>query len=179
MEYLARKINRNKWPGVSNNGITDFQADAITGCLRTLNNELSVWQCDTARSDVGEVVLALALADKRDRIDKIHVALIHKDHVENDGITQKPTLGHTLVVDLCSRHRDLVNLTMTKLCLLAGRISTEVENYSDKERADISCSHSFTKKDVTDIIRNAVRAGRVKKEELPEKIKNDIDVPTR
>lgn len=175
MEYLARKINRTKWHSVSYNGSTDIQADAITSCLRTQSNELSVWQCDTARPDVGEVVLALALESAKDRIDKMHIVLLHKDHVENDGISQRPTLGNTLVADLRARHRDLINLTMTKLCMLARRISTEVEKYADQERADISCSHSFTRKDVTDIIRNAVKAGRVKKEELPEKIKIDIE----
>jgi hypothetical protein len=175
LEYFARMINRGKWDSVSYNGLPDIQADAMTVCLRTSSNELSVWQCDTARSDVSEVVLALALADKKDRIDKMHVVLVHQNDIENDGISQKSTLGNTLVIDLRTRHRDLINLTMTKICMLARRISVEVENYADQERAELSCSHSFTKTEVTNIIRNAIKDGRVKKEELPEKIKNAIE----
>ena len=174
LEYLARKINKNKWSTVSYDGSADIQADAITGCLRTQSNELSVWKCDTARLDVKEVVLALTLAEKRDRIDKIHVVLVDQKHIETDGIRQNNTSGDTLVEDLKSRHRDLTNLTMTQLCVLAKRIITQVDNYDGQEHAAISCSHSFTRTEVIEIVRNAVSSRRVDKEKLPEKMQREI-----
>jgi hypothetical protein len=175
LEYLARKINRNKWSVVTHDSIADIQADAITVCLRTQGNELSVWQCDTARLDVSEVVLALTLADSKSRIDKMHIILLDKNHIESDGIDLKFTSGNTLIEDLKSRHRDLFNLTMTKLCILAKRIATQIENYDGQERADISCLHSFTRMEVTNIIRTAINAGRVNKDQLPESVQKDIE----
>jgi hypothetical protein len=175
LEYLARKINRNKWHAISHDGLTDIQADAITGCLRTQSNELSVWQCDTTRSDVSEIVLALTLVDSKSRIDKMYIVLLDKNHIESDGINLKTTSGNTLVEDLKPRHRDITDLTMTKLCILAKLVSTQVENYDGQESAVTSCLHSFTKTQVANIIRNAINSGRVNKDQLSESIQKDIE----
>jgi hypothetical protein len=174
LEYLARKINRNKWNTTSHDGSTDIQADALTGCLRAQSNDLSVWQCDTARSDVSEIVLALTLVDSKSRIDKMYIVLIDKNDIESDRINLKVTSGNTLIEDLQPRHRDLVDLTMTKLCRLAQLVSRQVENYDGQENAVTSCLHSFTKTQVANIIRNAINSGRVRKDQLSESIQKDI-----
>jgi hypothetical protein len=175
LKYLARKINRNKWNTISHDGSTDIQADALTGCLRTQSNGLSVWQCDTARSDVSEIVLALTLVDSKSRIDKMYVVLIDRNDIESNGISLEVTSGNTLIEGLQPRHRDLADLTMTKLCRLAQLISRQVENYDGQENAEISCLHSFTKTQVANIIRNAINSGRVKKEQLSESIQKGIE----
>ena len=175
MEYLARKINRNKWNTISHDGLTDIQADAITSCLRTQSNELSVWECDMARSDVSEIVLALTLVDSKSRIDKMYLVLIDKNDIDSNRINLKNTSGNTLIEDLKPRHRDLADLTMTKLCILAKLVSIQVEIYDGQEIAETSCLHSFTKTQVANIIRDAINSGRVNKNQLSESIQKDIE----
>ena len=60
MSLLIRKINRNRWleeDEVPN----DVPADAITGCMRTQRNTLSVWEVpdegkiDEAVKEIGKI----------------------------------------------------------------------------------------------------------------------------
>lgn len=164
MEYVARKISRAKWELKSYMESDDIGADAVTGCLRTSNNTLSVWQCSLEETDVAEVVLALATP--MERIDKIDVVLIHKNDLDEDGCILEATLGNTLVDDLRARHMDIININLTKLCSLARRIATKV-------RQNSNC-YLFTKSKVQDIIVKAVKNNRLDVDSLNEKVRIEI-----
>ena len=66
MEFMARKFSRAKWgpeiPFEESEILTEaVPADAVTACLRTSGNRLSMWQFDVQeKQDLEEAVLALA-----------------------------------------------------------------------------------------------------------------------
>jgi len=105
--YLARKITRSKWDPKPYTG-EGVRADAITSCLRTQEDSLSFWRCNHDPLDVKEVILALALGEKRDRLDKIEIVLLEQKRLISDGFVFKPTDGDTLVSDLRARHLEPV-----------------------------------------------------------------------
>lgn len=166
MEYLARKISRPKWEPKPYTGPEDVRADAITGCLRTLNDTLSLWQCSQDNADVADV--ALALAASMEKIEGMHVVLLPKSDLSIDGFSFEVTPEHanTPVEDLCARHVDLVNLTMTLLCSLARRIATNV-------RQGLSL-YQFTRREVRDILCRAVKAARVDINSLKNDVRSEI-----
>ena len=51
MKSLARKISRAKWEAVEAFGPHAIGADAVTPCLRTTDNALSLWECDVDADD--------------------------------------------------------------------------------------------------------------------------------
>ena len=164
MEYLARKISRAKWEIKPSMGQDEISADAITGCLRTQDNALSFWQCNLNEEDVTEVVLALVTSMQR--IDAMQIVLLHRNELEADIFTLKSTPGNTPIDDLHSRHRDVVNLDMKRLCALAEKIATKV-------RGDSDC-YQFTRVKVREILHQAVKTGRVRIDQLQDKVQGEI-----
>ena len=49
--FLARSIQRSKWPVKIEVTLDEIPADAITGDLRTSDNALSFWHCDSSDND--------------------------------------------------------------------------------------------------------------------------------
>jgi hypothetical protein len=90
VEYFARKINRPKWEPKLFMGPDDIAADAVTGCLKTTGNTLSLWECSNDLADIHRIALALALGIDTDRIDTIDVVLLPKSAFEGRGFTLEP-----------------------------------------------------------------------------------------
>lgn len=53
MKYIIRKFTKAKWSLIPTDtgNYENLQADAITSCLRTSGNTLSVWAVDTTNWD--------------------------------------------------------------------------------------------------------------------------------
>ena len=165
MDYLARKIARAKWdpkPGMPPDAI---RADALTGCLRTTDDTLSVWACDGTLSDIAEV--ALALAAPGNTLDKLDIVLLEKGELEARGIALAATLGETSVADLRARHVDLANLEMVAhgniALLVASAIRARTAHYQ------------FRRRRVIELLRAAIGSGRVSKESLAEGLRRDVE----
>lgn len=176
MRYLARKISKAKWETTSYKGQEDIRADAITGpCLRTYGDALSLWQCKQDRTDLAKVVLALVTRTKKpiELIDKVHLVLIHESEFENDIFTLEttPENADTDIQDLQARHFDLLNLTMTTVCLLAKKIATKVRQDSQ--------FHMFTRSQVREIICDAVKQKRLDINTLEDKVREEIQKKLR
>lgn len=135
--YLIRKISRAKWESNSSLLPEEIGADAITGCLRTFNNSLSVWQCGQVQreEDIKEAILALAAS--MERIDKIDVVIIDKSALEEKGIALEPTPGNTPVEDLRDKHLDIIRLDTSRLCLIAQYIAEKIRRNTKKIRSKI------------------------------------------
>lgn len=166
--YLARKITRSKWDPKPYTG-EGVRADAITSCLRTQEDSLSFWRCNHDPLDVKEVILALALGEKRDRLDKIEIVLLEQKRLISDGFVFKPTDGDTLVSDLRARHLDLVELSLMKLYMLASHIIKVTRGSSEAYYF-----YSFNEKNVTAIVKAATIAGRVEEKNLPPKMQEQL-----
>jgi len=165
MEHVARKFSRAKWEVLSFMGGNDIAADAITSCLRTVNNTLSFWNCTEEARTVEEVVLALATGPDS-HLEKLHLLALSKEDLEGAGLTLRPTDGQTLVQDLKNRHVDMIELTLVKLSTVAQLMASQI-------RGNVRY-HLFTKKKVREIVRGAISRQRISIDNLPDQIKEDL-----
>jgi len=118
MPYL-RKIRKAKWyksellPWLSQN---DLQADALVD-LSTKSNELSVYLVDQDKTDLNQVVVALALTC--DNLSNVDFALIKEEDLEPLQIKVRQSQGDTPDELVNSRHYDLYEITAQKILALA------------------------------------------------------------
>ena len=76
MPFVLRKIRKSKWwkhPGVPWLAHSDLQADAL-GDLQTSSNQLSVYHIEDDKSNLEQIVTALAAS--RDTIANLDYALL-------------------------------------------------------------------------------------------------------
>lgn len=167
MEYLARKINSSRWEPTDYTGLEDVRADAITICLKTESDTLSFWYCNANKDDVSEVVLAFASTMKV--IEGLHIVLLEKSTFDNNGFIVKPNPEgtNTPIEALRNRHVDIVNLTMTQLCLVAKQIAVKVRQNSQL--------YLFTRESVLDILCEAVTMGRLHVSNLKSDARRAVD----
>lgn len=162
---LARKISRAKWDEKEYLAAHEIPADALTGCLRTSGNTLSWWFCEADRRDVAEVVLALAY--QMDHFEKIDIIVLDENRMREAGLRIEPTAGQTPVIELQSRHRDVAHLDAERLCHV-GRLILELVRRNDS-------IFTFTKRQVIEIIQQALSTSRVRREDLKEKLRASLD----
>jgi hypothetical protein len=157
MHYLARKIQRAKWDPSPNIPAEEIRADAITGgCLKTSDDNLSLWQCRDSREDVEEI--ALVLASTMNKIEGIHIVLLNKELLRNSKLSLESTQGITPIEDLRGRHIDLTNLTMRKVCKIAEHVKAALPIQSQ--------FYQFTRAQIREILRRAIESDRIKLEQL-------------
>ncbi|MGL5872037.1 MAG: hypothetical protein ACRC2R_06660 [Xenococcaceae cyanobacterium] len=163
MPLLLRAIRKSKW-STSNNiswlSAQEIQADAL-GDLKTSNNTLSVWYVEDDKSNLEQVIIALAA--NRDTISNLDYALFDLNLVEDIGIKIEVNEGATPYESANRWHRDLVELSVTKLVKLAKVILTK----SHKER--------IPEKKILSLIRDTVKNGNIDKTKLPPKIAGKLD----
>lgn len=165
MEHVARKFSRAKWEVLSFMDDNDIAADAITSCLKTVNNTLSFWNCTEEQSTVEEVVLALATGPKS-RLEKLHLLALSNEDLQVAGLSLRQSDGQTVVQDLRNRHVDMIELTLVKLSRVAHLMASQI-------RGEVKY-HLFTKRKVREIVRKAISSKRVSIDNLPDQIKEDL-----
>lgn len=146
MDFVARKFARSKWEGER------IKADAVTGCLRTYQDTLSVWSTDNTEYGIHNI--ALALASNMDRIDTIHIIAIPKRILLDAGVIFENTPGKIPIKDedLVGRHQDIVRIDLDVLSTIS-RIIHSIVNSNE------NC-HRISKKTITGLLCEAVRDGR-------------------
>ena len=161
MSLLIRKIKKSKWlqeDEVPN----DVPADAITGCMRTQRNTLSVWEVpDENRID--EAVLAIASAGHH--LETIDVVQIDREHLEENKIDCIQSSGHTPVADLVDTHIDLSNLAYKELGIIAYHIADKFRQNKVKR---------YREKQIKEILRTAIQKQRLETENLSESIRKKL-----
>jgi hypothetical protein len=167
LDKLARKFSRAKWEKPSFIQDDDIPADAVTGCLRIIDNKLSFWECTHDSLSIEEVVLALATGPKYDTPDKMHIVVVDREDLLAEGLCLVNSPGDTAVVELRSRHLDMTELTLVKLVKLA-RITDR------KVKTDANC-HLFTRMQVARIIKGAISHRRIKPDELHPKLLAELE----
>ena len=161
MRLLVRKISKSKWTS-GDTVPEDIQADAITGCLRTHGNKLSVWAIQD-ESSIDEAFLALVAAG--DRLDTIDVVQMNFEELQKDGFRCARTKGRTPVEDLVDTHLDICDLSYGKLGVIACYIANMVRNGKQVRR---------TVGELKEILRTAIAEGRLSEEELKEDIRKKL-----
>jgi hypothetical protein len=164
--YLARKIQISRWERKSySKDDADVRADSLTGrCLKTDNEELSVWACENRKDDVAEIALALtADPQKTSRLERVVIVLLNREQLTHEGFVFKPEHGTSLVADLNSRHVNISELDLYKLVRIAAEITLKVRNNL--------LFYQFTAKEIRSLVMRAVSDGRIEESALPENLK--------
>ncbi len=118
-QLLVRKIDRANWEEHLVHQETDTPGDAITRCIGTKENTLSLWQIESI--DKLEEA-ALAIIGSHDRPETFDVVAINYTDIVDKGLTFISNEGTTRVNDLNNTHRDIIDITYQKLGRLASLI---------------------------------------------------------
>jgi hypothetical protein len=162
MSLIVRKIEKGKWMQNDILSGADVSADAITNCMKTKNNTLSVWE--VSREDqVDDVVLALA--SQSQQIETMDVVVLDRSTLISSGLHLQETDSPTPVRELSKIHRDIVQLTYTSLGVLARIIVDAIRNKTNRR---------YTRGKIRNLMDNAIAAGRLNKEALKENVKSHL-----
>jgi hypothetical protein len=154
MPILVRRINRAKWDNLEEDD--DVCADAITSCLKTSNNDLSVWRI-TSEEELDQAILALITGGKQTQLNTLHYVLIEEDLLIDHGLSLKESPGDTAVDELVYTHRDIEKLTYLKL----GKIKDLIINSIRTER-----TNHITKRQLKAVLVKAINEGKLDKNRL-------------
>lgn len=159
---LIRKINKTKWLQYDIINGADVSADALTNCIKTYNNSLSVWEIKD-ETDLEEAVLAIVAG--QDYLEAIDVIILDERHFVKCQINQESTEGRTPVNDLKNIHKDLCNLDFWTLGMVAENI---VESFkTDKVKR-------YTISKLKDILKKAIEQNRLQVGDLNENIQRKL-----
>lgn len=162
MSLIVRKIERAKWMQNDILSGADVSADAITNCMKTKNNSLSVWE--VSREDqVDDVVLALA--SQSEHIETMDVVVLDRTTLISSGLELQETDSPTPIRELPQRHRDIVQLTYLSLGVLARIIVDGIRNNTVQR---------YTRVKIKNLIDNAIADGRLNREALKENVKSHL-----
>lgn len=160
--YVARKISRAKWQThgaeVTERGAP---ADAVTACMRTGQNRLSLWRFKDPDHDLGEI--ALAMAANAERAETLDLVWVRLDTLSS--YVQEETAGKTAVADLRDRHIDVCHLDGRTLVAIADHFFVAVQKNEIRR---------FREKEVIELLKKALREGRIVPADLSEKLRPQI-----
>jgi hypothetical protein len=125
--FFLRKIRKAKWyknPDVPWLAEGELQADAL-GDLATTANALSLWHVKDDKSNLDQVVAALAA--NTHAISNLDYALFDQQIVTEINIKFISTRGDSLDEEVNSWHCDLIELSASKIMELAKAIQTQAE----------------------------------------------------
>ena len=157
MPLLVRRINRVKWEQIVDTGIDkDVSADAITNCLKTFSNDLSVWHIESD-VDLEKAILALITGSSQTKLSTLHIVIIDETVALSKGLSLADTKGDTVVKELINTHKDITNLTYSKLGIVKDLIVDCIRE---------SRTTFYTRKQLKDLITKALKDGKVDKLDL-------------
>jgi len=159
---LVRKIDISNW---KNNDVVikPVSADAITNCLKTKRNTLSVWRINN-ENELEEAVLAIVSGPNQKYLESIDVVILNEEYFNNE-ITTKMTEGDTVVEDLKNTHIDLCSLNILTIGKIAEYIVESIEKNNHKR---------FTKTKLNEILKKAVDKKRLNLTDLAKDMQNKI-----
>ena len=159
MAVLVRKIQRAKW-GEDIPIIPDAPADAITNCLKTTGNTLSVWKIES-EVELNDAIIALATGQSLDSFSKIDYVIIDECKLENTGLSMVDYDGDTAFEEFVKKHKNIADLTYSKLGIVQN-IIIECIN---------SNKHKFiTRTQIKQLVKSALESGKLQKDKLNPKL---------
>lgn len=148
---MLRDIKIERWFAATQAPNDPLPADPLAD-LNTKENVLSVWELPDDRSNLEDIVTAIA-ANKN--IKEIDVALIEKSLISQLGIEILETEGNTPITEVRPTHRDLAKLGAQDLIEIADVIR--------KAPDDIV---QFSVAEVENLIARTIRSGRLTPSDL-------------
>lgn len=164
--WLAHKVTFSKWEPHPQIEGAEFQADAVTGDLRTYDNVLSFWHCGDDEATDGDVEdAALAMASIMDKANKVELIWLDRGELEQAGYVVEQTNGETRVPDLVSKHYDVGHFDYVRLGDIARRVQTAIAN--DQCRL-------FRRGQVLGLLAKAARQKRFDPDSLKDKLRTEV-----
>lgn len=174
MSILARKTTLSKWQrayDICKNNIDHLPADVITSDLRTFGNTLSTWKVDCDENHkmlLDDVIIALLTGPKVERIETIDLIFIDTDRYNQ--FEYQNTDGCTLVESLKEKHYDVCNLNFKSLGEFCVVYLDAIKECSKENIRFIK----FSKRQVTAILKDAIKNRRVSLENFSEKMQENV-----
>jgi len=162
MSYLVRKINKAKWYQIDIENDNNVSGDAITNCLKTNKNTLSVWKIET-EDDLDQAILALVA--NQDHLDTIDIVILEESSLLEYNLNIVASPGDTPVESLKNAHRDISELTFTKLGEVKDHIVERIRNQKLKR---------YTVGSLKKLLKKSIEQGLLKKDDLKESVQQKI-----
>lgn len=165
MSIFVRKITKSKWPSeeilATNSDIAilpKLKADALTSCLRTSKDELSLWAIkDITDDELNKAILALITNSRLERIDTLQVVYFDEKTVNDLGIELKKSPGDTVISMYADLHQDMTQLTHEKLSKVCTLITSSIRDGRVKK---------FNERTLTSLLINAIKSNLVDQKKL-------------
>ncbi len=162
MPLLIRKISKAKWYQVDIENDDNVSADAVTNCLKTTKNNLSVWRIES-EDDLDQAVLALV--SNQDHLDTIDVVILEESSIIDYKLNIVASPGDTPVESLIDAHRDISDLTYTNLGHVKDHIVERIRSHKLKR---------YTIGSLKKILIKAIEDGLLSKNDLKESVQKKI-----
>lgn len=163
MSLLVRKVNRNNWD-VNVTNVSHICADAITNCMKTKKNSMSVYEI-TSEADINEAFLVIA--STFDHADAFDVVLMEKEEIMNLNMNLIQNPGITPIQSLENTHYDISNLSYSKLGIIADYIIGRI-----RDNRIIRC----TKGELREIFKEAITNGRLAPDLITERFRQELNM---
>lgn len=151
-----------KWKASLDVGPDYLSADAITGCLRTSGNTLSVWCSD---DDEQTKKSLLALGSSLTSIETVSYVILESDHLEKELLQLVESEGNTAALGSNFLHRDIVSLDHTALAKVAVQV---------KHKISTDDFLTLTKGDLKTMLIEGVQSGALDKDRLDKKLREAL-----
>lgn len=152
-----------KWKASLKAGPEYLSADAITGCLRTQGNTLSVW----SSNDEDEIKKSLlALGASLTSIEKIDYVTLDARQLEDDALQLVNTDGRTAAFGSNFLHRDIVELDHAALAKVAEHVKRKVR---DDEFS------TLTKGELKSMLLDGLKTGALDETMLDKKLRQELE----
>ena len=140
MGVCVRKINKSKWPTEEilaekkdEEVLPILKADALTSCLRTSKDELSLWTVEnTSDNEIKKAILALITNSRLERLDRIYVVYFDEDKVKQAGLTLKKSPGDTVISTYTNLHQDMTELNYERMGKVSALITSALRDKSKR-----------------------------------------------
>jgi len=159
--YLIR-ITRRNWDRTAHTswlGANQVPADVYRD-LRVTNGALSAWHIEDDRSNLLQVITALAAT--RDVIDVFDYGLFDQSFAANSGVKAVPSLGISPMPSANQWHRDFVELTVDTLTGLIKVIF------------DVMEKRRISRHDIRTLIVSAAEAGHLELSDVKPSLRQQI-----
>lgn len=115
MIYYVRKISRPKWqasplsddPEIADKEVLNVSADAITNCLKTKSNKLSLWRVEVEEYSIDDIIPLIIGFDKPNTCDVVYIPA---ELIEETDLVLEQSISdaNTPLESLKERHYNII-----------------------------------------------------------------------
>lgn len=169
MSYYIRKIQRSYWDEYPPQDSYESTFTPIfINCLKPSDDhELSIWKIDDLDdSKINDAVLAICL-NRNNIPPRIDFVAVDENEIKEFGLSLNEKAGTRKFPSFSKNHRNIEEVTFDVWHKVALAITKAIDDDRGKFR---------TKKQIVKIFRDAITDGKIDKNHLKEKLREEIDV---